>query len=350
MKYPNRDIVVIGGSAGGVVALTELLSHLDADLPAAVFVTLHVHEATSARLASVVGEKTDLPVAFAADEQPIEPARVTLAPPGFHLLLLDDRIRLIAGPRENLSRPAIDPMFRSAAVAYGPRVIGMVLSGMLDDGAAGLLAVRRCGGEALVQSSETAERPDMPEAAAAAADPVFVGSPSELAARIGELTHGPAGDSPPVPDDLLAELDFNRRALADLSRMDRFGRPAPMGCPACGGPLWVQENRGEERYRCHIGHAYSSLSLLEDQDRALEKSLWVALRTLEERSRLLGRLAERRVHSATGGQIAARARESQAGAESIRQVLEDLGSRTTPPTQGASRIKATDTQRKAPGA
>ncbi len=201
---PGHDIIVIGASAGGVEALTNLVSLLPGELPASLFIVLHVPPHGSSVLPRILGRKSQLPVVHASHGEPILPGRVYVAPPDHHLLIRRGVIHLSRGPRENGHRPALDPLFRSAAVAYGPRVVGVVLSGSLDDGTAGLEAIKQRGGLAMVQDPNEALYPGMPRSAVETVAVDHVAPISELAVLLDHLAHDAVEDEsgdPPMPDD-----------------------------------------------------------------------------------------------------------------------------------------------------
>jgi two-component system chemotaxis response regulator CheB len=292
----KRDTVVIGASAGGVSALQQLLPAFSASHDASIFIVLHLPAEGNSVLDQVLGRKVTLEIGFARDGEPIAPRRIYLAPPDRHLLLEDDRIKLWRGAMENHSRPAIDPLFRSAAVARRGRVIGAVLSGLLDDGAAGLLSVKRCGGLAFVQSPDEAAESEMPlRAAQSLASNLDAALPAaELGKHIAALLGSPAppGD---VPDDIHLEMKMLLGQAEGIAVLSQRYPPVPISCPDCGGPLWAIHDGRLQRFRCHTGHAFGLDSLLSSQDNHIEQALWAAIKGLEQRSQLLINLA----HDAT---------------------------------------------------
>lgn len=317
-------MVVVGASAGGVEALTRLLSGLPADLPAAVAVVLHTSPDAPGHLANVLGRACALPVAFAARDEALEAGRVYVAPADRHLLLVDERVRTARGPRENRARPAIDPLFRSAAVAYGTRTIGVVLSGMQDDGSSGLSAIARCGGTTVVQDPADAAFPDMPANALRAAEVDHCLPLAEMPALLTDLAHRETAPGAPPPRDVVFEAGIAARAMSDVPKENALGSPAPYGCPECGGPMWEIDDAAVPRFRCHVGHGYTATTLLAEQDGALERALWVALRTLEERARILRRLTtDARANERTGlaERYAGRAAEAEEHVDAVRRLL-----------------------------
>jgi two-component system, chemotaxis family, protein-glutamate methylesterase/glutaminase len=288
----NRDIIVIGGSAGATAPLKTVLQGLPADLPAAIFIVLHIPARSLGILATVASAASHLPVRPAEHGMTIEPGNIYLAVPDHHLILKKDRMVLGRGPRENMARPAIDPLFRSAAIAFGPRVTGVVLSGMLNDGAAGLEAIKRCGGIAIVQNPEEAIADEMPRSALAAVEADF----SVHAARIGDLladiAQQAAGDTVPVPPELQIEVDIAAGERIDSEVLTGIADPVALTCPQCGGVM--SEVRGSKplRFRCQVGHALTAASLAKQQESTIDEALRVALRIIEERAELVRRMAE----------------------------------------------------------
>jgi len=290
----GHDIVVVGASAGGVEALRTLVSDLPADLPAAVFVVLHVPAIATSVLPAILERAGDLPAAHAEDGAEIEPGHVYIAPPDHHLLIQPGFMRVNRGPKENGYRPAIDPTFRTAAATYGSRVIGVVLSGVLDDGSAGLAAVKSHGGRAFVQDPADALYPMMPESAIQAAEPDLVLPPKELAAAIVSSVREAAPKTLVLTGDAL--LDEERFIEIDRAASDRpqSGSPSGFVCPDCGGALWEsEEESGLLNFRCRTGHGYSVETLAAAQTEVVESALWGTLRALEERAAMARRMAAR---------------------------------------------------------
>jgi two-component system chemotaxis response regulator CheB len=322
----GHDIITIGASAGGVEALREMARQLPADLPAAVFVVLHVSPHAASILPQLLSRSGPLPASHAVDGEPIRPGRIYVAPPDHHLLIHQDSIRLSRGPRENGVRPAVDPLFRTAARWHGPGVVGVVLSGTLDDGAAGLLAIKERGGVAVVQDPDDALFPWMPRAAmdVVAVDHVLPASGiSELINRLARS--GPAGQGDgPVPDDMEIESAMAEFDLDAIQGDDRPGTPSGFACPDCAGVLWEIHDGEMVRYRCRVGHAWSPTSLLAEQSKALEVVLWTAFRALEERAAMAARMAEQfrsRGQVRSAARFVDQARDAKAKSAVIRRVL-----------------------------
>jgi|SRR5215217_1660019 len=290
----RRDIIVIGGSAGSGKVLRRIVSGLPRDLPAAVFISTHIPSNAPAYLAETLTDHSPIPIAVARDGDRIERGRIYLAPANCHLLLFPGGVRLGVGPRENMARPAIDPLFRSAALAFGPRVIGVVLSGYLADGAAGLHAVGQCGGVTIVQHPAEAQAHDMPTAALEAARVDHVAAGAHIAPLLSRLTAEDAGPAPthaPLEDIELEVLIALGERLG-AQRLANFATPTPLSCPQCHGVLSEIKDDGPLRFRCQTGHAYNAEAALIAQEPEVQDALRIALRVIEERSTLVTRMAE----------------------------------------------------------
>lgn len=322
----GHDIIVVGASAGGIEALSQLVARLPADLPAAVFVVVHVPAYSTSVLPRIFNRHGPLPAAHAAASEPIRPGRIYVAPPDHHMVLRKGWVHLTRGPRENGHRPSVDPLFRSAALAYGPRVIGVVLSGSLDDGTAGLAAVKDQGGLAVVQSPEEAIYPSMPRSAmlTVKVDHVLP------VAGIAELLVSMAG--PPAPEKLVMipdpplenEIRYDELDPAVMHESRHPGNPSGFGCPDCGGSLWALSEDVPMRYRCRVGHAWTAGALIAEQAHAMETALWTALRALEERASLCRKMSGRllKVGSTfSAGRLKSQAEECVRSAEAIRKLI-----------------------------
>lgn len=314
----GHEIIVIGASAGGVSAVPQLIASLPADLPASVFVVLHLPAHGPDLLPEIIGRHAALPVRNGIDGEEIQRGRVYVAPADRHLQMEPGRVRLTRGPRENRFRPAVDALFRSAAEAYGPRVTGVILSGYLDDGTAGLNRIRTHGGVTIVQDPKDAAAPGMPESALRN---VKVDHCLPLA-EIGPLLVRLA-TSQPVPPRKPIAVAVEKRELGPREMVKKFGRPTAFVCPECSGPLWETKTGPALEFRCHVGHAYSPDSLLADHAEGLERALWSAVRTFDEQAALLRRLGERRYRGeAFGPNLEARAATCEGNADAIRRLLQ----------------------------
>jgi two-component system, chemotaxis family, protein-glutamate methylesterase/glutaminase len=324
----KRDIVVVGASAGGVEALRLLVAGLPADLPAAVFVVLHMPRSAPSALPAILNRPGPLTATAAVDgEKPVH-GRIYVAGADHHLLIIDGRIRLSRGPSENGHRPAIDPLFRSAARAYGPRVIGVVLSGSRDDGAAGLESIVGHGGVAVVQEPADALHPSMPNSALERVNAEHVVPAAKMGALIGALASTQI-DEPGHHESELLAAEVAMAGEVPISSDDLGVPAAGYGCPSCGDSLY--EMQSVPRFRCRVGHAWSPDSLLDEQGAALESGLWVALRTLEEKKALCVRLATSGVgrgHTRMVQRYESMAEEAEVAAGLIRDLIARMGSAT----------------------
>lgn len=329
----TRDIIVIGGSAGALETLQRLLSAIPRDLPAAIFVVLHLGQESI--LTSILGRRSVLPVMPARTGERFRRGTVYVAVPGVHLLLHDDHILLRRGPRENYSRPAIDALFRSAAASLGTRVTGVVLSGALSDGTVGLRAIKRCGGLAVVQDPEEALVSSMPRSALRNAEVDYVRKVDDMPALLAQLTREPAGPSPAIPIDIRLEAAIAAQELADMKVDDVLGKISPFTCPECHGALWEIHDGPMLRFRCHVGHAFTADAVLAAQGDEIERMLGTLQRAHQERAALVRKMAnqeraEERHNLAD--QLESRAREYE---EDARLVLELMRNGSSP-AEGAT--------------
>jgi two-component system chemotaxis response regulator CheB len=326
----NRDVIVIGGSAGGMDALIRIVRDLPADLPAAVFVVIHTAPYTPSRLPSILGRAGTLPAAHAQDGEPVTPGRIFVAPPDYHLILEPGRVRVAHGPKENRFRPAIDPLFRSAALAYGPRVIGVVLSGLLDDGSAGLWAVKARGGVAIVQDPEDALFRPMPENAMRQTRIDHVLRIADIAPTLAGAAAERDGEPEmfPVPEGMEIETRIAMDDKAMQVGVVDLGEPSLFTCPECHGSLLRIKNGGGLRFRCHTGHAYTADALLAELTESIESVLWTAVRTVQESSLLMGHIAEHVRQSGQQSDLAAKydrkAADAMRRSELVRDALVGL--------------------------
>jgi two-component system, chemotaxis family, protein-glutamate methylesterase/glutaminase len=292
----RQDIFVVAASAGGVSALQTLCQGLPGDLNASIFIVQHISPASKSMLPAILDRVSALPATSPREGEEIKAGHIYVAPPDHHMLVNRGRILIRKGPKENRTRPAADPLFRSAAVAYGPRVVGMVLTGTLDDGTAGLLAVKRCGGVAVVQNPDDAAWPDMPRHAMRKVTVDFCLPLDALSTLIARLSREPAGPEVPIPQEIELEAHIAEQEMIAMieenSGNSLSGKPSMLTCPDCGGALMEVEDGPLLRFRCHVGHAYSPATLVEAQGEAFEQALWMALRTHNERIKLFTRMKE----------------------------------------------------------
>ncbi len=376
-----RDLIVIGASAGGVEALIALVKNLPEDLPASVFVVLHIPRHGASVLPAILTRHGNLPARAPEGDEPIESGVIYVAPADKHLVLENGRVRLTRGPSENGHRPAIDPLFRSAAKMGGARVIGVVLSGMLDDGTAGLSVVKRHGGTSVIQNPDDALFSGMPLSAQMNVAIDYSVPIRDMGALLAQLVAAPVAAQPqpssaipsngsddteemlfvddaafdtasPSPQTVEAaalqqEVGAALMVPASLNRETPPGAtPSVYACPECAGVLWEVNNETLIRFRCRTGHAYSADSLLAAQSDALEAALWTALRALEESASLARRLHERaklRGHHLAEARFAEQARESDERAQTISHVLRTGHAHATESTQPGDAITPADT-------
>ncbi|MCC4212994.1 chemotaxis protein CheB [Leeuwenhoekiella parthenopeia] len=296
MKTFNEQtrIVVIGASAGGFDALRKLLKGFDKEINAAFFVVQHMQSHLHIDYASGLKQNSTLEFKYARHAAPIEPGVVYLAVPDHHLLIDEGVMLLTRGPRENMARPAIDPLFRSAAATYSNRLIGVVLSGMLSDGTSGLHAIKACKGLIGIQDPAEASYPEMPGFALSSLQPDFCCGMEDMASEITRLVNTeipPAGE---IPQYIKTEALLSKTMGSRVDLENDLGEKVPYGCPDCGGPLWLMKNdENQDRYRCHTGHGFTEDALIEAKKKKVEESLWIALRMFEEKLNLLKRSLKR---------------------------------------------------------
>lgn len=324
----GHDIIVVGASVGGIEALSNLVAQFPQDLAATLCVVQHMLATSKGQLAQILDRAGPLAATLAQDGESFEPAHIYVAPPDHHLLVKRGYLRVTRGLRENRVRPAIDPLFRSAAVAYGARVVGVVLTGLQNDGTAGLLAIKRCGGIAMVQDPTDALYPDMPRSALEYVEVDYCVPLLKMGPLLYRLTQEPPAETPPVPEDLLLEANIAENPAANPDCAKELGSSVSLTCPECGGPLWERRQEKLQRYRCRLGHAFTPESLLEGQSEVIEYALWAAVRTMEDRVRILTSLAQgrrERGQSTVANLYATRALELKSQAQQIRQMLLEAG-------------------------
>ncbi len=289
-----HDIIVIGASAGGLQPLLAITSQLPANINASIFIVKHVSpEAPENVLMQCLISDSRMQVRVPIHGEPFSKGCIYVAPPGRHMILKDDKILITQGPRENGMRPSIDALFRSAAANYGSRVVGIVLSGLLYDGCAGMDAIKRSGGKGIVQNPDEAAYADMPKNTLDHIPDIDYVLPSrEMARVILELSVTPIHQNGGVPRDIIQEARIAERVLADIGVADDIGERSPFTCPDCGGTLWEMKNGNILRYRCHTGHTFTANMFIRQQTDAIEEILWVAMRMFEERRMMFKRLID----------------------------------------------------------
>jgi two-component system chemotaxis response regulator CheB len=324
------NLVVIGGSAGAIPALKTILAALPASFPAAILVVTHIGTQRSL-LPEILQRVTPLPVRHATDGEPIIAGRVLLAPSDEHLTVVtagDQRyVRLAHGPKENHCRPAIDPLFRSAAAACGAATTGVILSGYLDDGTVGMQAVKARGGMAIVQDPADAEVPDMPASAIDHAAVDMILAAREIAPALVQLAARSVVPVQPAGPDW---IDIENRLTgkdSDMEDLDQIGTPSSLTCPECSGALWeINPNKttGPVRYRCHTGHAFTARILAAMQGSEVEEAIWGAIRALHEQERLYTKMCEKALelgHAQSSADYLSKAQQARQHAQSLREVI-----------------------------
>jgi two-component system, chemotaxis family, protein-glutamate methylesterase/glutaminase len=314
----TKDIVVIGSSAGGVDALCRLCAALPADLPATIFVAQHISPSAKSLLPQLIARSGPLPALTPVDGQAFERGHIYVAGPDHHLLVRPGQMLVRRGPYENRTRPAINPLFRSAALAYGSRVVGIILTGLLDDGTDGLIAIKAAGGTSIVQDPDDAEWPSMPRNAVRRDHVDLVVTLDDLAAHLTAIVSQAAGPSIPLPEEYTTEDLIAAQEFAIMEPHIRTpGQASPLSCPDCGGVLNEIHTGTESRFRCQVGHAFTPLGLAEAQASELERALAVAVRTHRDRIRLFDKMAD---NARARGMPHAVARWQEASAESEQMI------------------------------
>jgi two-component system chemotaxis response regulator CheB len=335
-----HDIIVVGTSAGGIEALQVLVRDLPPDIAAALFVVMHTPPHSPNMLPMILEKVSKLPIKQPSDGESIRRSHIYLAPPDNHMLLEPGKISVAHGPKENRQRPAIDPLFRSASRAYGPRVIGVVLTGMLADGTAGLKVIKSRGGLAIVQDPGTALYPGMPASAINNVEVDHVVPLHLIAPTLAQLVGRRSSEGvEQMSEELDIETGFAEMEGPPEEAMNKLGSPSVYACPECHGVLWEVTNGELLRFRCRVGHAYTAESLMADHDESLESALWVALRALEESASLSRRLANNARlggHAPLTENFEDRASETEQHASVIRRMLLSDNSKQTAHSHGTT--------------
>jgi two-component system chemotaxis response regulator CheB len=325
---PGKDVVVVGTSSGGVEALRTLVGGLPSDFPASVFVVMHTAPDSPGVLAEILDRSGPLPATSARNRERIRPGRVYVAPPDHHLLVEPGVVRVTHGPKENRFRPAVDPLFRSAAQVYGPRAVGVIMTGGLDDGTSGLWAIKRLGGVAIVQDPLEAFMPSMPQSAMNQVDVDYCLPVAEIAPLLARLASTPVEDegANEVPEELNIEVGIAKEEKALDIGIGKLGEPSIFTCPDCHGTLLQLKEDERFRFRCHTGHAFSADSLLAELTESVENSLWTTIRSIDESVMLMRHIADH-VKEADGGAASGRflekAKEAERRSNLVRRAVFD---------------------------
>lgn len=338
MRSKGHDIIVVGTGAGGLEALDELVRQLPTDLAASVFIVQHLPRPDSGEaLIRRLGRYKAFAPRLARDGQRFRPGRIYISPPDTHLLLKVNTMMVRKGARENRSRPGVDPMFRSAAAAHGPRVIGVLLTGLLDDGTAGLIAIKRCGGVTVVQDPKDAAYAGMPQSAVDNMRVDFCVPIPDMGPLLARLVSKPHGKAKRVPGDIRTEARIAERVHSDVAEVNALGAQVPYNCPNCGGVLWEMDTKDAQRYRCHTGHSFTVPTLLASQSEKIEEILWISLRMFEERKNLLNSVSKTESDRALKSANRRRLKETQGHIERIRSML--LAPQSQGPQDTLTRVK-----------
>jgi two-component system chemotaxis response regulator CheB len=289
-----RNVIVIGASAGGIAAIKELLAGLRAGIDASILVVIHLSRSSNAKaIASVFQKYTSMYCEVAENGMPIERGHLYIAPEDHHLMVEDGFLYINQGAPENRYRPSIDVLFRSTAVAYNNRVIAVILTGMLEDGTSGTIAVKRCGGVAIVQNPDDAQFSSMPTSVVNSLHVDYHSDLADIASVIHQVLDSPLPEPIEVPKEIEIEANITRRMMSDIDVMTSIADRSDFVCPDCGGGLWSVRDEPTHRYRCHTGHVYTEKLLQEIQDERIEESIWVSIRMLEEKVNLMKVMASR---------------------------------------------------------
>jgi len=323
-----KFMVVIGTSAGGIRALEELVMQLKPEMDAAFFVVLHLsRKGVGDVLFQRLQQYSALPCRVAVNDEPIKKGTVFLAPPDHHLLLDKGKVITGSGAPENRWRPSINNLFRSAAANYNSRVIGIILTGLLDDGTAGMSTIKRSGGIAIVQNPNEAEYPDMPLSVLENMDVDYVESLSKMGELLSEIIANTNPEPVEVPPDVIQETNLDKRVSTRVDDLTKFER-SDFNCPDCGGGLWITQKEHPTHLRCHVGHSFTERELLLRLTEVTEETFWTALRMMEERRALLTRLANRdkeRGYSSTAHMHQKKAKDLEIHIENLKRILFSAG-------------------------
>ena len=324
-----RRLVVIGASSGGIETLRTIVAGIPDTFSAAICIALHMSPESPGVLPEILGRVGRLPVSLARDGQRIQAGQIYIAPPDRHLLIEPGRLRVTKGPREHGFRPAIDPLFRSAAQVFGPAAVGIVLTGNLDDGTAGLWTIQKLGGTTVVQDPEDALFPSMPQNALRHVSADYVVPASRMASLMDELTSKTSQEGEPVavPPHIDVEIKIANEENPRDAGLEKIGVPSPYACPDCHGVLLEIEEGGRIRFRCHTGHAYSLESLLAGMREGIEQAVTAAERAFHEASLLMQRIAtqlKQHSHHEESARMMDASDRAKRKAEELRELLPDV--------------------------
>ncbi|MDF2436177.1 MAG: hypothetical protein K0Q95_553 [Bacteroidota bacterium] len=328
MNKPPKFIVVIGASAGGLNALKEMVAHLEKGLDVAYCIVLHLsRKGIGDFVVHSLKNATTMPCSLASDGGKIIKDHIYIARPNQHLLLKDGKFLMGAGPEENRFRPSIDVLFRSAAVEYSSHAVGIILSGMLDDGTSGMWAIKRSGGTCFVQDPNEAEYPDMPLSVINNMEVDDVLRLDEFGKEICKALKLKKGKKKPVPKEVVNESIIAEKTAVTIDAIEKIANVSEFACPDCGGNLWEVKGDIVKRYRCHIGHGYTERDLVVKQAEAAGNTLWVALRMMEERKHLLKKLqldSAKKGYKSTSDRHTVKHDEMERHIDKLKKILFDL--------------------------
>jgi two-component system, chemotaxis family, protein-glutamate methylesterase/glutaminase len=322
-------VIAIGTSAGGLEALDTLVAQLPPDLNASIFIVQHMAPESTAEVLISRISRHALEVKLVDDGESFKPSTIYVARPDYHLLVKKTKLLVTKGARENRFRPGIDPLFRSVAVNHGAHVIGVVLTGMLNDGTVGLSAIQECGGIAVVQDPADAAYPEMPNSVLSNMSVDHCVPLTQMGGLLTGLVQSGRRPSKPIPEKIQTEAKIAERVLSDVAQVSTLGSQVPYNCPNCGGVLW-EVSANPIRYRCHTGHSYTGSTLVVSQSEKIEETLWTSLRMFEERKNLLNTLAKRSGNPILKQGYVDRAKETETHIERIRAMLTEPGSSAEP--------------------
>ena len=288
----NHRIFAIGASAGGRIAIETALKDISPEVNASFLIVVHSSYDMISSFTSYLNKKIQMEVLDAQENMEVKKGKVYVALPNQHMVVIEGKLLNSNGPRENLFRPSIDVLFRSAGVDFGNRCVGILLSGRLNDGTVGLEAIKRCGGETIIQDPDTAEFSGMPLTAQKFVDIDYTVKLEKIGELIADLVDKPLPEKIEIPYTIRREAEIATKIRSQVKTEDFLGEKVSLSCASCGGPLWKIKDTEIERYRCHVGHSFSQESLLLAQNENLEETLWVCLRTLEEKKVLMLKMAE----------------------------------------------------------
>lgn len=318
-------LLTVGASAGGLKAVSQLLAQMDHEMNIAVCIVLHITpESIGNYLVQHLQSATSLQCKKVVSEEKIERGNVYIAPPGQHLLVTDHDVKLGSGPTENRWKPSIDVLFRSAAISFTSRTIGIILTGLLDDGTAGMIAIKECGGKVLVQDPDEAEYPDMPTSVLNSLEVDYCIPVSKMGDTVRKIIREPYNRDVRIPEDVKREATIALNVATGISNLETLGERTVFSCPDCGGALYAVQGEKINRYRCYVGHAYSERDLILKQAEGLNATLWVAMRMLVERYNLLKKLEhqnEKRGFTKTSSEHHRRAAEIEHHIRKLKELL-----------------------------